>query len=1114
MIENSSEERFNPRYHITDNPDATNGPVVIDEDGNALGGNSRAMHLQRVYGRDGAGAAAYRALLEKRAGHFGIDPAAFREMRQPVLVRVISNDELTTVPGGSKWAIRKTNVSGTAQLSSSERAAADAGQLAPELVDHIAGAIEAAGQDATLNDALTGKSGTAIVNRLISEGFFSEQERPALMDGKTGALTQLAKDRISKAMLGQFFRDSDQIARTPASIKAKLERIAAPLAKLQAHPEWDLTPAIREAIDLLEFAGAHNIKNLSDVVAQENMFGGAPEWHSDAIQLAELLRDAKPNDLVAAVRRYVNDREPTMFGESTPAEAFATHFGGEKAERAPAAATLPAPEDVPRSAGPEEPPEVKRFLNAGERGSFSFKPSSGKPGVVEAILRADIKEVKELKAKRDAALAALKKAEANPAEKAFGQRMVEYYTGERDRWVSRVNQVIDRLRTLVPGPVERQGISIYRDFKGRTGELKQWLDGTHVNLKTLEPDAYKTAMERIQQLRPAILQAMHPTARMLEADKVLTQIAEASFAEGHRLGFIPRELNSERYFTHLLYPKGEGETPIPIGDRIGKALGGKIGREYAFAARREYPTVLDAIADNAKPKTLDVFDAFSIHGDKFATARATHLLIEALQRPGAGGYANGVGKWGTHSDKSVPKDWVEIAPHARLFRNDVRFTDENGEAQIAQQTLFVPKVVERALRPITDPDYMSRLPGFAALRHSQAYLKAVQLGLSFFHVTTENYMALANMGPKGWLEGLRADRQSAEFLRAEREFIAHGGTTSVLGRTVEAYKALEPGLIPTWGDIWKKAPVIREVDALAQKITDFTFGKIQRQFKVTDYSLHKAAWLAEHPQASQVETATAMSSIAKEINAVYGGLNWENVGLNHMTVEVARAVMLAPDWTISNVFNIKYALERSSAGGKLARMFWTRQLVGGIVLTEMMSLAIGHKLSKNPTQVYMGKDSNGEDIYQNLFFKGAGGDAVNLVHNVWDYGGVEGLVRTMAGKAAPFVRTGLELISNRDFLGHEVIPKGMSPLASTVRGVWEAAKGVAPTPLTLSNWKDMLVGPNADQYSVPEFFTVPFAGTPPRHVPPGGMRMTRRGLEDAPEKENQSTWDEIMTGKR
>ena len=219
----------------------SNGPPLLDEGGNALGGNSRTMHLQRVYGRNAGAAQKYRQSLVESAERFGVNPESIAGMKQPVLVRIVSDDGLATVPGGAKWAIRKTNISGTAALSAAERAAADAGQMSPDLMSHISSAIENEGAGATLNDALTGQSGTRIVNKLIEDGFFSEQERPGLMDGRTGALTQLAKDRISKALLGKFFRDSDQISRTPASIRNVLERASAPIARIAEDKAWDVT---------------------------------------------------------------------------------------------------------------------------------------------------------------------------------------------------------------------------------------------------------------------------------------------------------------------------------------------------------------------------------------------------------------------------------------------------------------------------------------------------------------------------------------------------------------------------------------------------------------------------------------------------------------------------------------------------------------------------------------------------------------------------------------------------------------------------------------------------------------------------------------------------------
>jgi hypothetical protein len=471
-----------------------------------------------------------------------------------------------------------------------------------------------------------------------------------------------------------------------------------------------------------------------------------------------------------------------------------------------------------------------------------------------------------------------------------------------------------------------------------------------------------------------------------------------------------------------------------------------------------------------------------------------------------------MGKWGVR--ERAPEGWEPLAAHSTEFRNLVGYTDQEGLPAAAEQRLFVPKFISEALKPITDPDYMGRLPVFRAMRMTQAYQKTVQLGLSFFHAYTENLMSLANSGVKGWAKALRADRDSPEFLRSERDMIAHGGTSAVQGRTYEAYRALEPGSIPTWSDIWRRAPVVHQMDQVAGKITDFTFGNLQRRFKVTDYELHAAGWMAKHPEATAGETAAAKHSITKELNAVYGGLNPENLGVSRASTEVARALMLAPDWTFSNVFNVKYALERGTPAGSMARKFWIRTMVGGMAATQAMSLMMsrGH-LSKNPTQVYFGRDPEGNEIYQNVFFKGASGDAINLVHNVGDYGAVEGLARSLAGKAAPIPRAAIQVATNRDYLGRPIVPHGMNPIAGTVRGAGKTAAALLPVPFTVSNMHDMLLGPESGKYSVPEFLTTTFAGNPPRHVPPEGMRRGRDGLVEERYREPRSIWEQIKTGK-
>ncbi|HLI85767.1 MAG TPA: hypothetical protein VKV17_17770 [Bryobacteraceae bacterium] len=99
-------------------------------------------------------------------------------------------------------------------------------------------------------------------------------------------------------------------------------------------------------------------------------------------------------------------------------------------------------------------------------GQMSRTMHGGVPlDVVGAIFKADLKEMLALKQKRDESLAALEKAKETPEEKRFGQKVIPYFTGERDMWSARVNQAMARLRKLVPDPIEQEALSPMRDFK-------------------------------------------------------------------------------------------------------------------------------------------------------------------------------------------------------------------------------------------------------------------------------------------------------------------------------------------------------------------------------------------------------------------------------------------------------------------------------------------------------------------------------------------------------------------------------------------------------------------------------------------------------------------------
>jgi 2'-5' RNA ligase len=314
---------FDPNYLVTDSPDATNGAPVIDRDGNVLGGNSRTITLERVYSKKPQAAEAYKKLLADKAGQFGLKPDDVRAMDRPVLVRELTR-ELT--PGEAQPIITDLNKAAVAALTTSERAVADSNKMSDGTLDQIAGMIENQGPQGTLSKALEGKGGAFVANLLVKDGVITTQEKPTLFDS-SGNLTPVAKDRISKLMLGRVFEDSSQFERTPPALRNKLERIVAPLSRLAGKPEWDLLPDVRKAVDMLEQARASNVRNLRDLVSQQSMFGGG-EFSPRVVALANALDSMGPVKLAQAFSRYANDSKgPTMFGEATPGQAFEEAFG-------------------------------------------------------------------------------------------------------------------------------------------------------------------------------------------------------------------------------------------------------------------------------------------------------------------------------------------------------------------------------------------------------------------------------------------------------------------------------------------------------------------------------------------------------------------------------------------------------------------------------------------------------------------------------------------------------------------------------------------------------------------------------------------------------------------
>jgi hypothetical protein len=370
VVDGASRAAFRPSELINTNPDATSGPIVTDAHGQVLGGNGRKMILDRVYSGNAEGAAAYRALLKSQAEHFGLDPAAVDAMKQPVLVREIGDSELSG-PNAKQNAVTNFNKKGTADLTPGERAIADSRRVSNDTLDDMAARLDAQGPKATVADVLEGQPGREVLNKLIADGVIAPQEQAALTT-KDG-LTKAGRDRVSQLMIGRYFSDAAQMDSIPLSVRAKVERLAAPLAQVEAKGEWNLTPDVQAAIGLVDDAKRAGVASIDDYIHQQGFFG-KDEYSPNAVTLAKAMKTAKSTELTAAARQYAQDAAyaakgtQTLMGDApTPAESFADSFGKLKSGAQSDAAALMKKKPIG---------EMARLPEISERRDAEFKPDS------------------------------------------------------------------------------------------------------------------------------------------------------------------------------------------------------------------------------------------------------------------------------------------------------------------------------------------------------------------------------------------------------------------------------------------------------------------------------------------------------------------------------------------------------------------------------------------------------------------------------------------------------------------------------------------------------------------------------------------------------------------
>tara|TARA_Y100000114_G_scaffold34646_1_gene30157 strand:- start:2963 stop:5563 length:2601 start_codon:yes stop_codon:yes gene_type:complete len=202
-------KNLNPLLLVNTNPDAMNGPPILDQNGIALGGNSRVMSVQRAYLAHPEKAQAYKDYLKKKASTFGLSQSDVEGFSSPLLVReyVVENQGKENL---SK-IVRAMNEGLTQEFDLLAEGRNNATKLLGEnnTLRSLSVALRDAPDDTTLNTMLKtkGERFERVKRALFADGILTKRNASKYLSQATGTMNDVGVAMLKSTLLGYVVRD-------------------------------------------------------------------------------------------------------------------------------------------------------------------------------------------------------------------------------------------------------------------------------------------------------------------------------------------------------------------------------------------------------------------------------------------------------------------------------------------------------------------------------------------------------------------------------------------------------------------------------------------------------------------------------------------------------------------------------------------------------------------------------------------------------------------------------------------------------------------------------------------------------------------------------------------
>ncbi len=319
-------KKFDPSFVLSDDPTPSNGPPVVTADGTVLGGNSRAMTIQRVYEEKGRNIS-YRTRLTNLAQNYGLNKADIQKLDKPVLVRVLDQSPQTTEQ--ARFIGSDLNKGFTADLSETEKSISSGKRVSPKTVLFVASELNKLGETASLRKAFEANP-SGILSQLISDNVISQREIPALFDRNRKLLTEKGKNFIESALLGKVIDNSTTLDNLPPVIKNKIGAALPTLLRLNDNKTFK--PILNKALSMAIEAKAKGLSP-ENFIGQSSLFEDAATTQAEQLFLSlskETGKSLKTKFGKLANVASIDPNQSSFINQPSLEQSFDNFFGGKE----------------------------------------------------------------------------------------------------------------------------------------------------------------------------------------------------------------------------------------------------------------------------------------------------------------------------------------------------------------------------------------------------------------------------------------------------------------------------------------------------------------------------------------------------------------------------------------------------------------------------------------------------------------------------------------------------------------------------------------------------------------------------------------------------------------